>query len=92
MRERAGIIEVMDTPEKSDRCQDSQVPQANPRGTLRVARLVDQGKEDDLVGTTAEQRLQMMWPLALTAWAFMGEDGSEQELPRRFARLIRRKR
>lgn len=82
----------MDMPEESDHRQDSRVPQANPRATLRVARLADQGKEDDLVGTTAEQRLQMMWPLALTAWAFMGEDGSEQGLPRRFTRLIRRKR
>lgn len=81
----------MDTPEKSDQRQDSQVPQAILRGTLRVARLADQGKEH-LVGTTAEQRLQMMWPLALTAWAFMAEDGSEQGLPRRFTRLIRRKR
>jgi hypothetical protein len=59
---------------------------------LRITRLKDQGKEDDLAGTTAEERLQMMWPLAVTAWAFMGEDASEQGLPRRFARLIRRKR
>lgn len=60
--------------------------------TLRISRLKDQGQEDDLAGTTAEERLKMMWPLALTAWAFMGEDASEPGLPRRIARLIRRKR
>jgi hypothetical protein len=50
---------------------------------LRITKLKDQGKEDDLDGTTVEQRWDMMWPLAVTAWAFMGEeDASAEGLPR----------
>ena len=60
---------------------------------IRITKLKDQGKEDDLDGTTIEERWDMMWPLAVTAWAFMGEeDASAEGLPRRIARLIRRKR
>jgi hypothetical protein len=60
---------------------------------VRISHLKDQGKEDDLDGTTIEERWDMMWPLAMTAWAFMGEeDASAEGLPRRIARLIRRKR
>jgi len=60
---------------------------------IRITKLKDQGREDDLDGTTLEERWDMMWPLAVTAWEFMGEeDASAEGLPRRIARLIRRKR
>jgi hypothetical protein len=60
---------------------------------IRVNHLKDQSREDDLDGTTIEQRWDMMWPLAMTAWAFKGEEDADAEgLPRRIARLIRRKR
>jgi hypothetical protein len=38
-----------------------------------VRPLADHGREDDLRKTTAEERIAMMWPLALDAWAFKGE-------------------
>ena len=60
---------------------------------VRVKHLKDQSRENDLDGTTIEQRWDMMWPLAVTAWAFKGEEDADAEgLPRRIARLIRRKR
>ena len=60
--------------------------------TIRVRPLSQQGHEDDLRGTTCEQRIDMMWPLALEAWAFMGEPVLEQRLPRHVVRVIRRER
>lgn len=57
---------------------------------VRWTRLEDQGKERDLEGTTAAERLAMMWPLTVQAWAFMGEDVAESRLPRHVVRIIRR--
>jgi hypothetical protein len=57
---------------------------------VRRARLEDQGAEDDLAGSTVEERLNMMWQLALDAWAFKGELVVEPRLPRHVVRLIRR--
>jgi hypothetical protein len=68
---------------------------ANSRDQMRVrlTHLKDQSREDDLDGTTVEQRWDMMWPLAVTAYAFKGEEDADAEgLPRRIARLVRRKR
>lgn len=57
---------------------------------IRVGRLADQGKEQDLRTTTPAQRLQMMWQLALDAWAFNGEPLAELRLQRHVVRLFRR--
>ena len=59
---------------------------------VRVLRKGD--KEDDpyLKGTTAQERLLMMWPLALQAWAFKGEDHRESRLSRHVVRVLRRGR
>ncbi len=43
---------------------------------IRVGKL-SEGREDDLKNTTAEERLGMMWQLALDAWAFKGEPIAE---------------
>lgn len=56
---------------------------------LRVTTLSQQGQEDDLRGTTVEERFNMMWQLALDAWAFKGEPVVEQRLPRHVVRVIR---
>jgi hypothetical protein len=40
---------------------------------IRIRPLSDQGTEADLRGTTAEERIGMMWQLALDAWAFKGK-------------------
>lgn len=57
---------------------------------LRISNLREQDK-DDLAETTAAERLQMMWQLALDAWAFKGEQIAELRLPRDIVRVLRRK-
>jgi len=58
------------------------------RQIVRRSTLAEQGREDDLRGTTMEQRLKMMWQLALDAWAMKGEP-VEPRLPRHIVRVIR---
>jgi hypothetical protein len=57
---------------------------------LRISRLADQGKYDDLFTTTPAQRIEMMWQLALDAWAFKGDTIAELRLPRHIVRVLRR--
>jgi len=57
---------------------------------LRISRLADQDKYDDLFTTTPAQRIKMMWQLALDAWAFKGETIAELRLPRHIVRVLRR--
>jgi hypothetical protein len=57
---------------------------------IRIQKLSEQGKESDLKGTTPVERLEMMWQLALDAWAFKGESIAEFRLPRHLVRLLRR--
>jgi hypothetical protein len=59
------------------------------RSVVRISTLAEQGEEADLAGTTVEERLAMMWPLALDAWAFMGKP-VEPRLPRHIVRILRR--
>jgi len=61
------------------------------RQIVRKSTLSEQGKENDLRDTTAEERLKMMWQLALDAWAMKGEK-VEPRLPRHVVRIIRRGR
>jgi hypothetical protein len=58
--------------------------------TIRVQKLSEQGKESDLEGTTPAERLEMMWQLALDAWAFKGEAVAESRLQRHIVHLSRR--
>ena len=60
------------------------------RQVVRVRRLEDQGREDDLASTTAEERLKMMWGLAVDAWAFQGISIREQRLSRHIGRVLGR--
>ena len=61
---------------------------------IRVSNLHRQDRSDaqDLFRTTAAERLQMMWQLALDAWAFKGEPVAELRLPRHIVRVLRRER
>jgi hypothetical protein len=56
---------------------------------VRVYRRGEQPPEPDPTATTVEERLAMMWPLALEAWAFKGEPVIEPRLPRHVVRVIR---
>jgi hypothetical protein len=58
------------------------------RQIVRKSTLAEQGTEDDLRDTTVEERLEMMWQLALDAWAMKGEK-VEPRLPRHVVRVIR---
>jgi hypothetical protein len=53
--------------------------------------LREQDHDRELAALSAEERLAMMWPLALEAWAFMGET-VEPRLPRHVVRIIRGER
>ena len=55
----------------------------------RKSTLADQGKDDDLRNTTIEQRWNMMWQLAVDAWAMKGINVAEQEFQRHVERLER---
>lgn len=59
--------------------------------SVRVSRLQDQGKDDLLLSMTVEERMAMMWPLAVDAWTFMGVK-LEPEFPRHIVRVVRRDR
>jgi hypothetical protein len=61
------------------------------RQIVRKSSLSEQGKENDLRNTTAEERLNMMWQLAIDAWAMKGEK-VESRLPRHVVRVIRGRR
>jgi len=59
--------------------------------SIRKSRLVEQGQEDDLRHTTPEQRVDMMWQLAVDGYAFRGETVDESKFPRHLGRVIRGK-
>ena len=83
----------MDNLNNSEDVKDADPSLGRSEMRVRIRKLKDQRREDDLDGTTIEQRWDMMWPLAVSAWAFKGEEDADAEgLPRRIARLIRGKR
>lgn len=55
----------------------------------RVIRPGDRLPPDDLSATTPEDRIEMMWALAVDAWAFMGEPIDESRLQRHVVRIVR---
>ncbi|MFN8549551.1 MAG: hypothetical protein U0527_16650 [Candidatus Eisenbacteria bacterium] len=50
------------------------------------------GDADDEHEITPAEGIAMMWPLALDAWAFMGEPVVESRLPRHAVRVVRGER
>jgi hypothetical protein len=59
------------------------------RQIVRKSTLAEQGQEDDLRNTTVEERWNMMWQLAVDAWAMKGENVAEHEFQRHVERLKR---
>jgi hypothetical protein len=59
-----------------------------PERVIRKSKFAEQGQEIDLAGTTAEQRIKMMWPLTFSAWAMRGIDLRESRLRRDILREI----
>ena len=63
----------------------------NDDRTIRKTRLQDQGTDDLRRTTTPEQRIEMMWQLAVDGYALQGQHVDESEFPRHLGRLIRGK-
>ena len=59
------------------------------RVAIRVIRPGDPEPRDPVRDLTPQERLAMMWPLALDAWEFMGEPVIEPRLPRHIVRVLR---
>lgn len=57
---------------------------------VRKSTLQEQDDDPDVAAMTPAERMEMMWPLALDAWAFMGEPVVEPRLPRHIVRVLRR--
>jgi hypothetical protein len=57
---------------------------------VRRFKLGEEPSEDLRETTTAEQRLAMMWPLALDAWASMGKPLPEYTRDTMPGRIVRR--
>lgn len=57
---------------------------------VRKAPLADQGQEPDLKSKSPAELIEMMWPLALEAWRFAGNQG-EPEFSRHLVRVVRRR-
>src|SRR5206468_3283812 len=54
----------------------------------RVFRNGERPPDDDVVAGTVAERLAMMWPLAIDAWAMRGEGVAESRFRRDAARVI----
>lgn len=59
---------------------------------VRKSTLAEQGKENDLRDLTPGQRMELIWPLTVAAWAMKGEDIANQRLQRHVVRVERRRR
>ena len=65
----------------------------NPRRAIRKLSVREQRDHAEVALLTPEQRLDMMWQLALDAWAFKGETrDAESRLQRHVVRVYRRER
>ncbi len=58
---------------------------------VRVSHLKLQGTEKDFADTTPAERIGMVWPLTLDAWAFRGMTDAQSRLPRHLVRVQRGK-
>jgi hypothetical protein len=62
----------------------------NNRQIERLSKLSEQTENDEPIGTTIEERWNLMWQLTLNAWAMRGDDTARPEFQRHVERLERR--
>lgn len=55
----------------------------------RFIPLSEEGKDEDELALTPAERIEMMWPLAVCAWAMKGVDVSDARVERHIVRVIR---
>ncbi|WP_456426293.1 hypothetical protein [Rhodocaloribacter sp.] len=60
------------------------------RRILRVRRLGEEDRANDLEQTSPAERLAMVWPLTVTAWTFKERGFAQSRLQRHIVRLRRR--
>jgi len=48
----------------------------------RISCLADQGQEDDMRNFTPGERIAMIWPLTVSAWAMRGKNIAGERLQR----------
>jgi len=63
---------------------------AENRRQIRKSTLAEQGQEKDLAQATIEERMAMVWPLTVSAWAMMGVDLRGSRLQRHVERVVKR--
>jgi len=60
---------------------------------VRIRSLKEHGRESDVAEMTPGERMELMWQLAVDAWAFKGEpEHAESRLQRDVVRVYRRGR
>lgn len=72
------------------KCYNEDMSDAN-RKFVRKSTLAEQGKDRDLRDNTIEERWDMMWQLAINAWAMKGVNVADQEFQRHVECLKRLK-
>ncbi|MCA9031842.1 MAG: hypothetical protein KDA66_13595 [Planctomycetaceae bacterium] len=60
------------------------------RSVSKLTTLDEQGNDSGVPHATPAERVKMVWPLTVTAWAFKGQDIVQSRLQRHVARIIRR--
>ena len=61
------------------------------RSVVKLTTLDQQGRDSGMPNATPAERLLMVWPLTLTAWAFKEPNVAQPRLQRNVTRVIRRK-
>ncbi len=59
------------------------------RSIVKLTTLDQQGRDSGVPNATPAERLLMVWPLTVTAWAFKEPNVVQPRLQRHVARLIR---
>lgn len=59
------------------------------RSVTKLTTLAQQGRDAGVPNATPAQRLLMVWPLTLTAWAFKEPNVVQPRLQRNVARVVR---
>ena len=62
------------------------------RSIVQLTTLDQQGLDSGVPDATPAERLLMVWPLTVTAWAFKEPNAVQPRLQRHVARLIRSER
>lgn len=60
------------------------------RSVVKLTSLDQQGRDSGVPSATPAERLLMVWPLTLTAWAFKEPNVVQPRLQRHVARAVRR--